>query len=226
MIAIIFILFNTIVYQSHAENQPIPNWIKNTALWYGQGNIDDSEFFNLIQFLLDNKIIEISDNQDNSNNNNKFENIIIDKNKEIEQLKKEQKLIKEETTQTLNSNGYLVIEKNELECRDYFEDTIHLMNKFLFLQVLFDQDSNQPVKNTKFIELIKQYKNDFKLLHCEDYRYLLSLDSFQYYIEELRFKGVSIDKKFNDQNKIYRYENENTRNPNDNTIMKLFESMT
>ena len=35
----------------------IPDWIKNTALYYGQGDITDQEFINAIQFLIDNEII-------------------------------------------------------------------------------------------------------------------------------------------------------------------------
>jgi len=35
----------------------IPDWIKNIALWYGQGQISDSEFISAIQFLIDNNIL-------------------------------------------------------------------------------------------------------------------------------------------------------------------------
>ncbi len=29
-----------------AEETLIPNWIRNTALWYGEGKINDSDFIN------------------------------------------------------------------------------------------------------------------------------------------------------------------------------------
>ncbi len=38
----------------------IPNWIRNNALWWSDGKISDTEFINGIQFLIDQKIIQIS----------------------------------------------------------------------------------------------------------------------------------------------------------------------
>ena len=37
----------------------IPDWIKNIALWYGQGNVTEDEFINAIKFLINQGIIEI-----------------------------------------------------------------------------------------------------------------------------------------------------------------------
>ena len=36
-----------------AVAESIPEWIKNNALWYGQGDISESEFLNAIKFLID-----------------------------------------------------------------------------------------------------------------------------------------------------------------------------
>ena len=49
---------------SYADSEPIPSWIKNTALWYGQDTITDDEFFSMIEFLIDREIITVS-NDDN-----------------------------------------------------------------------------------------------------------------------------------------------------------------
>lgn len=38
----------------------IPNWVKNTALWWGQGQISDSEFVKAMQYLIDHGILVIS----------------------------------------------------------------------------------------------------------------------------------------------------------------------
>ena len=46
------------------EAQEIPEWIKNIALWYGQGSVSDTEFLNAIKFLLENKIIVVEDKQE------------------------------------------------------------------------------------------------------------------------------------------------------------------
>ena len=37
----------------------IPKWIKNSAQWWGEGEISDSEFISSIEFLIKNKIIDI-----------------------------------------------------------------------------------------------------------------------------------------------------------------------
>ena len=48
-----------------ANAESIPEWVKNNALWYGQGNISETEFLNAIKFLIENDvlIIEIADNE-------------------------------------------------------------------------------------------------------------------------------------------------------------------
>jgi plastocyanin len=37
----------------------LPEWIKNNALWYGQGNISETEFLNMIKFLLESEVIKL-----------------------------------------------------------------------------------------------------------------------------------------------------------------------
>ncbi len=41
------------------SNEEIPGWIKNIALWYGQGNVTEDEFINAIKFLINQGIIEV-----------------------------------------------------------------------------------------------------------------------------------------------------------------------
>lgn len=43
-----------------ADEGLLPPWIKNTALWYGQDQVSDTEFINALQFMIDNDIIQIS----------------------------------------------------------------------------------------------------------------------------------------------------------------------
>ena len=57
----------------NAEN--VPNWIKNNALWYGQGEITETEFLNSIKFLIENDIL-VLDN-DNEIKRNQLAQIII-----------------------------------------------------------------------------------------------------------------------------------------------------
>ena len=43
-----------------ATAETIPEWVKNNALWYGQGVISETEFLNAIKFLVENDILIIS----------------------------------------------------------------------------------------------------------------------------------------------------------------------
>jgi len=38
----------------------VPNWIKNNAAWWAEGSVDDATFLNGIEFLIENKIINVS----------------------------------------------------------------------------------------------------------------------------------------------------------------------
>ncbi|MHA7733670.1 hypothetical protein [Nitrosopumilus sp. S6] len=42
-----------------AEEGGIPAWIKNTALWYGEGQVSDTEFINALQYLISQDILSV-----------------------------------------------------------------------------------------------------------------------------------------------------------------------
>lgn len=42
-----------------ADAQVVPEWVKNTALWYGEGIISEGEFLNMVKFLIENEVIVI-----------------------------------------------------------------------------------------------------------------------------------------------------------------------
>lgn len=49
------VLVSVLFYNAAAES--VPDWIKKTALWYGEGTISETEFLNAIKYLIENKII-------------------------------------------------------------------------------------------------------------------------------------------------------------------------
>lgn len=63
----------------HAAAESVPEWIKNTAKWYGEGKISEAEFVNAIKYLIDNNIIVLESGQKKtiSKTGSSFENIII-----------------------------------------------------------------------------------------------------------------------------------------------------
>lgn len=42
-----------------ANAETIPEWVKNNALWYGQGVISETEFLNAVKFLIENDILVV-----------------------------------------------------------------------------------------------------------------------------------------------------------------------
>jgi len=42
-----------------ASAQSVPDWVKNTALWYGEGIVSEAEFLNMIKFLIENEVIVV-----------------------------------------------------------------------------------------------------------------------------------------------------------------------
>ena len=61
LIAVIGLGFSLTVL---ADGNAVPSWIKNTALWYGQGTSTDAEFLNAIKFLLEEDIIMVDSDPD------------------------------------------------------------------------------------------------------------------------------------------------------------------
>jgi len=54
----VFSLLSTGIIQSgFAES--VPPWVKNTAKWYGDGQISELEFLNAIRYLIDNRILAV-----------------------------------------------------------------------------------------------------------------------------------------------------------------------
>jgi plastocyanin len=59
-ISILTIVFSILLVSftaNEAVAESVPEWIKNNALWYGQGNISEAEFLNAIKFLIEEGII-------------------------------------------------------------------------------------------------------------------------------------------------------------------------
>ncbi len=56
-----FLLVSLSVNSVNAEL--VPEWVKNNALWYGEGIISESEFLNAIKFLIENEIITLNNNE-------------------------------------------------------------------------------------------------------------------------------------------------------------------
>jgi plastocyanin len=64
IIAVCGVLFlGSMMFYPSASAENLPQWIKNTALWYGEGSISETEFLNAIQFLIENDLIELEQDE-------------------------------------------------------------------------------------------------------------------------------------------------------------------
>ena len=63
-IAVVFGIGIGLSLDVSAEEGLIPSWIKNTALWWGQGNISDDDFLGAMQFLIKEGLLVIPSEQD------------------------------------------------------------------------------------------------------------------------------------------------------------------
>ncbi|MBM2851604.1 MAG: hypothetical protein HW420_151 [Candidatus Nitrosotenuis sp.] len=76
-----FIAFSFLagVTLQHATAEFVPEWVKNTAKWYGEGKTSEVEFVNAIKYLIENNIIvlELDQKKTESKTSPTFENIII-----------------------------------------------------------------------------------------------------------------------------------------------------
>ena len=63
----LLVVVSSILFVSLSTNlasaETIPEWVKNNALWYGQGMVSESEFLTAIKFLIENDIIVIESNK-------------------------------------------------------------------------------------------------------------------------------------------------------------------
>ena len=65
LFAITAISVTSIALSQNAEAQSlIPEWIKNNAAWWAEGSVDDQTFLNGIEFLVENKVINVSSGED------------------------------------------------------------------------------------------------------------------------------------------------------------------
>ena len=65
--AITLVTISSLFLTASATDSNIPEWVKNTAKWYGDDKISETEFLNAIKFLVDNNIITLDSNTDLTN---------------------------------------------------------------------------------------------------------------------------------------------------------------
>ena len=74
-----------VLFSGNAANaESIPEWVKNNALWYGQGNISETEFLNAIKFLIENDVLVIETTDIDSSKNIDATVIIPNGNSDID----------------------------------------------------------------------------------------------------------------------------------------------
>lgn len=59
VIVAIIVTSLTVSLQASGQNYSIPNWIKNNARWWADGQISDGDFISGIQYLISNGIMKV-----------------------------------------------------------------------------------------------------------------------------------------------------------------------
>lgn len=71
LIALSFVIGITLGSSTHviAQQTSIPSWVKNTALWWGQGQISDAEFIKALQWLINQGILNVPSSSTSTSTN-------------------------------------------------------------------------------------------------------------------------------------------------------------
>jgi len=59
IISISFMPCNDEIQSQYGDTKSVPDWIKNNANWWSENLIDDTDFINGLQYLIEHKIIKI-----------------------------------------------------------------------------------------------------------------------------------------------------------------------
>ncbi len=95
VILVIGISITTVLSIQAQQDSNIPQWVKNTALWWGQGDISDADYISGIEFLIDQKILRVSTSKD-SRDMQDLENDFIRSTKENQRLKGDIKVLEDD----------------------------------------------------------------------------------------------------------------------------------
>src|SRR3972149_2380322 len=91
----------TVLSLQAQEDLNIPQWVKNNALWWGQGSISDSDFMSAISFLIEKKLISVPSQEVSEQNDysQKLQSKIIALQNENQKLRKSLEELKKQNTQ-------------------------------------------------------------------------------------------------------------------------------
>ena len=144
------ISLSAILFLPSVSAQSVPDWIKNTAGWWAEGQIDDQTFVNGIQFLIKEDIIQLSNTLSNNKNSELIPEWIkntagwwaANQISEIEFLNAIEFLIE---------TGIIIIETSENE-KQFIQNPMELLNDLSFLKhiVIPDNQSKHFINSDGF----------------------------------------------------------------------------
>ncbi len=111
-ILVITISFVTVLSIEAQQDFNIPQWVKNNALWWGQGDISDADFISGMKFLIDQKVLQVSTTEDDE-----WEVEASKLYKENQRLKGDIKVLEKEGSRLLKENQPLDKKYMEKEFR-------------------------------------------------------------------------------------------------------------
>src|SRR3972149_10329714 len=102
ILAILVIGFSatTVLSLQAQEDLGIPQWVKNNALWWGQGSISDSDFMSAMSFLIEKKLINVPSADVDKQYSQQLQSKIISLQDENQKLRKSLEELKKQNTQS------------------------------------------------------------------------------------------------------------------------------
>jgi len=101
VILVIAISFVTVLSIEAQQDFNIPQWVKNNALWWGQGDISDADFISGMKFLIDQKVLQVSTTEDDE-----WKAEAGKLYKENQQLKGDIKVLEKDVSKLLKENQH------------------------------------------------------------------------------------------------------------------------
>ncbi|MCV0372459.1 MAG: hypothetical protein K5793_02780 [Nitrosarchaeum sp.] len=185
-----------------AEENLVPNWVKNTALWYGQGSISDTDFISAIQFLMDKKILTVPSSNVDSEHMEEYKKWAKEEISKYQQysnnLKDEIKRLEIENT---NLEAKLERTQSQLELNSRLEDQYKKSLESEFKKQLSDLDSILTEEERKPQTTINDQKINWRVADSKGnlYYWEMPIESYeslvasQPYLDTLLFEMPSGD---------------------------------
>ena len=157
-LALFFVVFSMLIIPAFAQSDEdfIPSWVKGVANFWIEGGIDDTEFIEALEYLIDNSIINLGENVvvDNTMSELQEENTILKEKLDNQEKDWQGQFFRSTKQHEVISNEYdqkLTVEKKR------YDDMVEQKGE-RYRQAIQEYDDLVHEKDIEIKELKKQLK--------------------------------------------------------------------